>query len=91
MSVAEANPISTEKPGEQPVSVDTTGFLGFLLTLVLSGFALWYGFKYGNLYAPWFWNKVQSYGIAIGAFFGNSPDQPSVLQKIGNAAKSIRR
>ena len=76
MSAAEANPTPAERPGDQPVAASGGSFIGFIITVVLSGYAIWYGWKYGNEYAPWFWRKVQSYGVSIGKFFEAKPVAP---------------
>jgi len=78
MVAAEANPVPPERPGEQPVAESGGSLIGFLLTLVLSGFAIWYGWKYGNEYAPWFWRKIQMYGIALGKLFESAPSASSL-------------
>jgi len=82
MVAAEANPIPPERPGEQPVVASTGSFIGMLLTIIFSIAAIWYGWKYGNEWAPMFWRKIQTYGLALGKLFGNAPP-PTVGQRIG--------
>ena len=82
MVAAEANPIPPERPGEQPVVESTGSFIGMLLTIIFSIAAIWYGWKYGNEWAPMFWRKIQTYGVSLGKLFGNAPT-PTVGQRIG--------
>jgi hypothetical protein len=45
--------------------------IGYILFIVLTIAACWYGWKFGIQWAPAFWTKIQNYGLALGKVFGN--------------------
>jgi hypothetical protein len=71
MTSAPANEQIPSKETTKIASFSIMDFISLLIYIALAAAAIWYGWKYGNQYAPWFWTKVQTYGVATGAFFGN--------------------
>ena len=74
MSAASVHDETPPQPKtDTPVAADSGGgIIGFLIFAVLAVAAVWYGWKYGNQYAPWFWTRVQTYGLALGRMFGTA-------------------